>query len=587
MEHQLSAGEGNPFQFGAANDLTTEEVLEYYIEDFNYSRFIQSKRNIFLRGDRGSGKTMTFLYHSLDAQRAKAQRAGERPSLDRIGIYVPCNTPLIHRAEHELLDRFRAAVLSEHFLVLAIVYQLAKALGRNADLFEGEEIEILGRQVKESLELPELSGETPFHRIVEFTTQELRRTQQMVNRFDSDTFYSHARSFATLAYPFVQALSRVPSLSNSHFLVMIDDAHDLNTHQVRTLNSWIALRDHPLFSFKVATAKISPWSHVTLTDGEILEGHDFTVIDMEKPLQNERSDFGHLARQIVSRRLGRIGSGRSPEEFFPLHRTVEKGLERAKEEAREEALLKYPNGTKRQISDYVYKQHRAIYFRSRKPRANLPPYYSGFRMLVYLSTGVVRNLLEPCFWMYDKAVSLQRQNATDEQLMEFIAPSVQNDLIIEQSQRMWGRLEQGLDNFVAGCSTEDAQKINQLFKGLADLFQERLQKRRSEPQATSFSVSGRAAEPRVAHLNELLMIARKAGLLYVRTGVTKEGGSHETYYVPNRMLWPLRGLDPQGQYARVSLKASELLAVAEGTGRFGAISVEEERSQRDLFDEAR
>ena len=31
---------GNPFVFGAANDFSPDEVLEYYIEDFNYSRFL-------------------------------------------------------------------------------------------------------------------------------------------------------------------------------------------------------------------------------------------------------------------------------------------------------------------------------------------------------------------------------------------------------------------------------------------------------------------------------------------------------------------------------------------------------------------
>ena len=88
---------GNPFVFGAANDFSPDEVLEYYIEDFNYSRFLNSTRNVFILGERGSGKTMTLLYHKLATQRRKAEQEGEQCSLDYIGVYIPCNTPLMHR----------------------------------------------------------------------------------------------------------------------------------------------------------------------------------------------------------------------------------------------------------------------------------------------------------------------------------------------------------------------------------------------------------------------------------------------------------------------------------------------------------
>ena len=296
--------------------------------------------------------------------------------------------------------------------------------------------------------------------------------------------------------PLFEVLQRIQALSGSHFLLMIDDAHDLNEHQIRVLNAWIAYRDHSLFSFKVATAKVNRPSFVTATGGSILEGHDFTVVDMEKPFQNETSDFGLLAKRIVSRRLERIGCNKEPHEFFPLHRSVEKGLEESQKLAREEALVKYPAGTEKQISDYVYKYHRAIYFRNRAAKANLPV-YSGFKMIVYLSTGVVRNLLEPCFWMYDKAVSASPTQADEPSVIDCIDPTIQNEIIMEQSNKAWERLEQGLDKVVAGCSADDADKLKRLFEGLARLFRARLLKAISEPRAISFSISTRDDEPDV------------------------------------------------------------------------------------------
>jgi hypothetical protein len=62
----------------------------------------------------------------------------------------------------------------------------------------------------------------------------------------------------------------------------------------------------------------------------------------------------------------------------------------------------------------------------------------------------------------------------------------------------------------------------------------------------------------------LFEIARRAQLLYFRSGSSKDDGRRETYYVPNRLLWPIRGLDVVGQHARASLKARDIWAAANG-----------------------
>ena len=554
--------EVNPFQFGAANDFSPEKVLEYYIEDFNYARFIHSKRNIFILGERGSGKTMTLLYHSLATQKRKAEREGSACSLDYIGIYIPCNTPLMHRKEYELLTDFKAEVLSEHLLTLGIAHWLAKALDENRQLIGQVDTKRLTEDLAYVIgqDLPE--RDSFFNRVLAFVRHEIRETQLVINRADSDAFYERALTFGTLLMPLFELLRRIDTLSDSHFLLLVDDAHDLNEHQIRALNSWIAYRDHSLFSIKVATVKVQRPSLITSTGGSVLEGHDFTVVDMEKPLQNEQSDFGRLASRIVARRLERIGLSKSPDEFFPIHESVERGLADAREAAEAEARKKLPNGTSKQISDYVYKYHRAIYFR-RAHTANLPA-YSGFKTIVYLSTGVVRNLLEPCYWMYDKAVSVGRDQGDKETVLECVSPTIQNDVIVEQSARTWERMRDGLDKVVVDCSEDDAAKIRRLFEALARLFRARLLGSGSEPRATSFSISGGENENEMQELNRLLNIARKATLLYTREGAAKDQGSREYYYVPNRMLWPIRGLDPQGQHARVQLRASRLLSSARG-----------------------
>ena len=572
----------NPFQFGAANDFSPDEVLEYYIQDFNYSRFVNSTRNVFILGERGSGKTMTLLYHKLATQRRKAEQQRSECSLEHIGVYIPCNTPLMHRTEHELLNTFKAEVLSEHFLVLAIVHWLGETLHANVALIDetnqpglADELGYaIGRKIPNGNSFPE--------QLLAFARHEMRRTQRKINRAEADSFYNEALSFSTLVMPVLELLKKVPALAKSHFLLMIDDAHDLNNHQIRALNSWIAYRDHPAFSFKVATVKVDRPTRVTSSGGAILEGHDFTVVDMEKPLHNEHSEFGRLAKRIVGRRLDRIGYTETPEKFFPEHESVQRELARARKLAHDEAVARFPEGTPKQISDYVYKQHRAIYFR-RSDRANLPV-YSGFETIVYLSTGVVRNLLEPCYWMYEKALSSRKDDSQEMGAVREIDPTIQNDIIKHQSAKTWELLRAGLDKVVVGCGDEDAKRVHQLFEQLAQLFWKRLHEPVSEPRATSFSISGEKQGVDFEELNDLLKIARRATLLYIREGAAKDYGSREYYYVPNRMLWPVRGLDPKGQHARVALRVGRLLAAARGERPLTATDGGSDEGQGSLFD---
>ena len=525
---------------------------------------------------------MTLLYHSLKVQRLKSEQEGYTFDLRWVGVYVPCNTPLISRADHELLDEYRASALSEHFLSLSIVEGIVGALESFQDKLDEFPDHELGEELEAVLAINLPTGDNFVSRVRRFVGSETRRTQLSINQA-LDDFYSNAFSFATLVLPLLEVLATVPSLSRTHFLLMLDDADYLNRHQIAALNSWIAYRDNSRFSFKVATSKVTRPPRITASGGTISEGHDFIVLDMENSLHNERSDFGRMAKLIVERRLTKINSDAKADEFFPVSPRVLIRLEQCKLEAERMAREKYPQGTPKQISDFIYKYHRALIFR-RKSKANLP-IYSGFDMIVYLSTGVVRNLLEPCYVMYDKATSRAAEHGQDS--ISSIDPTIQNQVILSLSERPWAKITDGLHNQVANCTKEQADQIQRLFEALARLFRERLMSDCSEPRVTSFSISGGNDEDR-DRIEELLSIARKALLIYVRSGPAKDAGSRETYYVPTRMLWPVRGLDPLGQHARVSLKARDLMAVALGKtnpwSEVGKLPTEPD-AQTTLFDE--
>lgn len=558
---KMISGYQNPFEYEAATNLPDEMILDVFIEDYNYSRFIQSKRNVFLLGDRGSGKSMTLLFNSFRLKKIESEKKMTKLSRERIGVYIPCNTPLTHKQEYLLLLKdFQASVISEHYLVLSIVYGIAETLALVPDVLDGADEVLLRSEIKIIFGEPLHLSPLFFEALKLYVQEQIIKTQRHINASSSTTiFYENSLTFSTAVLPLLNCLKKIPTLYNSHFLLMIDDAHDLNIFQRRALNSWIAYRDHSLFSFKVAMAKVNDLDYLTVSGGTILEGHDFITIDMEGDFQNQYSNFGKLAKRIIEKRLLRINIEIIPEKFFPTNPSFMSDLEKCKTIASQKARDKYPQGTPKQISDYVYKFARAEYFRGRSSKSNRPP-YSGFEMIVDISTGVIRNLLEPCFWMFDDVYSNIKNKSTTAPTITEIPHSVQTKILRKSSEKMWKRLQNGLDKYIDNCSQEQAKQIYNIFNNLAILFKERLMRHASEPRAIVFTISGK--DERKDILKPLLDIARRAQFLYERTGVAKDEGKLETYYVPNRMLWPARGLDPHGQFARASLKVEDILNAA-------------------------
>lgn len=575
----------NPFKSERASALSDEEVLNFYIEDNTYARFIRSKRNIFLVGERGCGKTMALRYNSFGVICKKAKQDGQNIDFSTIGVHIS-GSPILHKQEFLLLnDDFRRSITCEHFLVLSIMWEIASTLSNIIDIQDVVKQEsdrlfqdfayILGYELREGYDF--------FTAVKNFTSHEANQTQKKINEYDGGEFYENTMSFSSTIVPFFDIIKSISVFKDSHFLLMLDDAQTMNEYQIKTLNSWISYRDHANFSFKVATTKVDRPKFITATGGTILEGHDFTSIDMEKPFQNPDSDFYKLAKQIIKKRLELIGLGNiEAEDFFPENPEFTKNIKDCEEAVRKEAEEKYPNGTAKQINDHIYKYARAKYYRDRleekKGKANMPP-YSGFKMITAVSSGIIRNLLEPCFYMFDLAFS---NNEVD---IKEISYKIQNQIIIEKSKELWKEIEEGLDRNVENCSSEQAKQISQLFNNLMILFRNRLKTHKSEPRAITFTVSQKTThESTYNQVKNLLDIARKSQILYTRTSRSKDDGKLETYYIPNRLLFPSLGLDPEGQHARVSLKATDLWNAADRNTPIPYGETNENVKQINLFD---
>lgn len=565
----------NPFDFDGAKNLPEDLLLTWFIDDHNYSRFLNSSRNVLLLGHRGCGKSMTLLYFSLPLVLRKAITFPEKElKLPCVGIYVACSTPLARRVDHDFIGDIKfSKAISEHYFVLSIAVAIAEQCEHIVHLFKEEDCHALKDELYYVFD-EELPADHSIFKIIKRTlNRELRKTQEQFLSFEKHTDFSFARTFYTLVVPFLSALRNVELLKDSHFSLMIDDAQDLNEIQRLLLNSWLSYRDHSVFSFKVALATIVDFDRRTSTGGSVIEGHDYIAINLEQPFQNENSQFGQLARKIIKTRLMNIGLDVSPDDFFNESPQLRREIIDCTAEAAANYAQNHPEADSKQINDYAYKQGRAIYFRNRSPKANRPT-YSGLDTLIHLSSGVIRNLLLPCYWMYDNAVSRSVNND-----VKSISPTIQSEVIIKESEKLWSRVRDGLDREISECSKLQAQLICNLVNGLGDYFRDRLFNHLSEPRVITFTISERSQENDNI-LMPILSLMRRAQILYTRSGTAKDNGRQENYYTLNRLFWPARGLDAHGQHGRASIKSSSLV-FAMKHGRFPIRS--ETDNQKELF----
>lgn len=545
----------NPFVFDRPNTIEVEEFIKYYIKDNTYTRFLESTRNIVLIGVRGSGKTSTLRYYSLPVS---FHNPNIKDKFNIVGIHIPCKKALLGKREYLLYDdQTRQEIVVEHFLCINILVEVCNTF---IELKSG--ISISKKVQEDILSSLEYIFDTEFKNnlflfdsIKLFVNKEANSSQRKLNREDFESFIDYALTFNNTIIPVLEQLKKIPELTASHFSLFFDDTHDLADIHQRIINSWIAYRDNKLFSFKLATAATKP-IYITTTGGVILEGHDFVRIDLTKGLFNKNSEFSQFAKDVIQKRLDIAGIKTSVDEFLPISDSFKHELEKGKNKARLLANQKYPNPIGTQINDFIAKYARAISFRERNAKANMP-IYSGFETLVDISTGVIRNLLNPLYFMYEKQLS---QSNLRENIMT-IHPNIQKDIIKIKSDEFWEKIR-NIDSELDNCSKDLGKQINNFFNQLVDYLKRRLRDDKiSEPRALNFIIS--EIEPEMEEkINEIIAASLKSILLYERTISHKATGKKLPLYVPNRMMLPAYGLDPHGQYSHFPIKAKDFLAAA-------------------------
>lgn len=545
----------NPFVFDRPNNISVEDFIQFYIKDNIYTRFLESTRNIVLIGVRGSGKTSTLRYYSFPVQYVNKEVVNK---FDVIGIHIPSKHPLFGKREYLLYgNKNKQSVVVEHFLcvnILSCICETFLSTGNCLELDSETEKKIL-KNLSFILESDFPKDMSLFESVKLFINKEANSSQRKLNSEDFESFIDFSFSFNNTVIPFLEQLKIITCLKDSHFSLFFDDVQDLGQLHREIINSWMSYRDNKLFSFKVATADIKP-TYVTSSGGVILEGHDFVKVDLTKRLFNKASEFSVFAKEVVSKRLTLAGIDVEVDDFLPENEVFRKGIEQAKSKAKDQALKKYPNPSGTQISDHVSKYGRALYFRERNPKSNLPG-YSGFETLVDISTGVIRNLLTPIYYMYEKQFSNHGANE-----MLNIPSLIQRDIILNRSESFWEKI-QDIDSEIEECTEDLGKHINNFFNQLMIYLKKRLKNEEiSEPRALNFIISKVTSEEEQKQIDEIINASLRSTLLYKRIVSHKSTGVKLPLYVPNRLMLPSHGLDPHGQYSHFPITGRAFLDAA-------------------------
>lgn len=535
----------NPFTHGGAAKINKEELLDIFIDSGDSNIITEGENNIFIKGNRGSGKSMLMLHNSFLI----------KENMHRIGIYVDCRNAFFSRIDQYFnKNDFQASIVSEHILVTGMALSLSTIV--KEILFEEKDNQLLDEGLSYYFDSFHSTSERPcfddFHswlnkQIVELQTELMKAPEEFIK--------TKAYSYLSLIDVIISILKRTSILKDTHFMFLIDDAVFLNEHQQKTLNTWISYRDTSSVSFKVAITSIREYSFLTNQDSAILENHDYITLDLERKFFSENDEFHNFAKKIVEKRLKLSGSTLLADDFFPTSPQFEEELKQIKDN-----FIKgeYPE-QKQQTVEFRKKKSskftRAIYFRLRheKSKANLPELpYTGFKILTNISTGIVRNLLVPCFKMYEKELEKNGK-------VEVISTNIQYHTLKAESERMWNDIDK-LPTQIKDCTEDDAKRLKKILVNFGKYLKNKLLDPNStEKRILSFVIEDLedcADSGKVQEIKKVLNIGISSSFLYTRIGANRSGGK-TIFYTPNRILWVNLGLDPVGQNGRHSIPVDD------------------------------
>lgn len=580
-------GIANPFVVESPEKLAPNQLVDLFVQKHTHIETVKQRKHTFIWGSRGSGKSMMLRYLEPQCQSILIGSFSEyiKQPESFFSIYMPCKEGQFNKTELELLTTSASLIITEHMLNLSVAERLLSTIIVQVpdDSYSIEECVNFSRSVLRLFDKASIGvslSETndkfdievdPILWLQDLFQNELRKVssflRNLVLQNGTVQYHGSTTSYHDFLLPFLKNVKNFNFLNSLPIFLMVDDADRLNKNQQCILNSWIANRDQNILCLKICSRRETYNTFLTKDKGIIEQPHDFSEIDVDELYTQSKSDYANKVKLISEKRLEIAKSSElSIERFLPPDSGELKLYEKVKYETAQEWETQGKPGRK---SDYVsrYSYARLFQYLKKKKRRKS---YAGFQNMVHLSSGIIRDFLEPCYLMFDQMVGAGNNPIET----GFIKPNVQDDVLFRYSEYL---LLTKFDDMRKDLPPEEythLEKLKCLVESLGRLFYERLHdKEAREARIFSFTVR----DPLIPEdISIVLQLGVKYRFFQCRTYSSKEGGGREPWYILNRRLCPVYKLDPTGFEGRISLTIGLLRLAFNDPTKFVALRLKKE-----------
>lgn len=580
----------NPFTVYSPEDITSEEFKDIFVKEHTWINALETPKDFFIYGIRGSGKSMLLNYLEFSHQLCYFENSLTRFfEEDRRHKYIGITVHITR--EHLDTDRYELLIKNnfeeENFirelcmndLIMAVLYRIlntfieTKEMAEYINTIDSEQVKEFCKKMFDDLDkrsIHKLSFEQR-HTNTELLTS---LTEIFLNERSKITYYvndkfqirdvAYKGNYSSFDYmhSFITRIKKILSIEDFSFYILLDNGDETKNTPQQCINFLISQRQHRDVNFKVAVKKGTYWD-----TGNIQWPHDYSQIDIDELYSTQHTVYNSRIREIASKRLELAGIDVAVEDFFPESPTEKRLLQEIKSELKEKYEKEYnenygdKNDAERSPkSDYIInrvsKYAQAELFRRLKKTSKS---YAGFDNIVHLASGIIRQFLDICSYMFDEEVKRKGNEKITQINLETQNKVIKRyaDDFIDELERTYKRLERE-ENF------EEAKRYKDLYiliEALGNYYKERLRNPElKEPRVFTFTLKDPGEDPEIEEILEIGV-----------NGIGLTGSYFQTYwysskiglgkyrgYAFNRRLCPRYGIDHISFRGRIELSTADL-----------------------------